>query len=112
MKFLSILMGNPTPKAGLKGMKDNLFIKRAFTLVELLTVLAVVSILGCLLLPAMARTRITSSGAGCLSGLRQMMVGWAMYKDENNDNLLPNAPAGTIGWAAKTVDWHNADANT
>jgi prepilin-type processing-associated H-X9-DG protein len=75
-------------------MKDDISFKGAFTLIELLVILALMAVLGCLLLPAMARTRIQSSSTGCLANLRQMMAGWAVYKDENNDILLPNAPLG------------------
>lgn len=101
-------------------MKNNKCSKGAFTLIELLVVLALVSLLGCLLLPAMARTHIRSSGSGCLSNYRQMMVGWSMYMDENDDIMVPNSQAGTIvgersGWYLATVpneNWLNSDGNT
>lgn len=87
-----------------------------FTVIELAVVLTTVAILFSLLLPAMAKARIKSTAPGCLNNLRQMMVGWAMYKDDNNDILLPNAPLG-IG-ANKTwcgdqgENWASASANT
>jgi prepilin-type N-terminal cleavage/methylation domain-containing protein/prepilin-type processing-associated H-X9-DG protein len=114
MKIYGIPCGWPTLQARSMVMENYCFIKRAFTLVELLIVLAVISILGCLLLPAMARTRITSSGAGCLSGLRQMMVGWNMYKDDNNDNLIPNNDGSQNGWIGNTCteNWSTDTGNT
>ena len=60
-------------------MKDKLSHERAFTLLDLLAVLAVIAIVGSLLLPAMARTRIRSGSAGCLSNKRQVMVAWQAY---------------------------------
>jgi len=95
-------------------------IGRAFTLMELLVVLATVSILGCLLLPALARTRVQSAASGCLSNFRQIMVGWCMYKDDNNDILMPNSKPGMsdyqIGWYDPAIvgneDWYVRDSNT
>ena len=87
--------------------------RAGFTLIELLVVLAIISVLGCLLLPAMAKTRIRTTGAGCLNNLKQMMVGWSMYKDDNNDVLLSNGPGGAVGWNGYGVeDWFNANVNT
>src|SRR5580658_6367231 len=92
---------------------------QGFTIIELLVVLAVLSLLGCLLLPALARTRIQSSGTGCITSLRQMMVGWSMYKDDNNDILLPNSKLGMTdsasGWFNPTIpaeNWTTSQANT
>ena len=101
-------------------MKDNRFPEEAFTLMELLVVLATVSILGCLLLPAMARTRVQSAASGCLSNFRQIMVGWCMYKDDNNDILMPGSKPGDVngnnfGWYDDTIaneDWFIRDSNT
>jgi len=101
-------------------MKNHNSSHEAFTLIELLVVLALVSLLGCLLLPAMARTHIKSSSSGCLSNYRQMMVGWAMYLDENNDIMVPNSQAASTvgeisGWylaVEPNEDWLNSDGNT
>jgi prepilin-type N-terminal cleavage/methylation domain-containing protein/prepilin-type processing-associated H-X9-DG protein len=93
--------------------------KDAFTLIELLVVLAAISILGSLLLPAMARTRIRSGDAGCLSNKRQMMVAWAAYAADNADIMVPNAPIGVSpsqAWIDTatygTESWGNSSANT
>ncbi len=93
--------------------------KNAFTLVELLVVLAVISILGSLLLPAMARTRFRSGDAGCLSNKRQMMVAWAAYAADNADVMAPNAPIGQTANSAwidvttfGTENWGSSPANT
>jgi prepilin-type N-terminal cleavage/methylation domain-containing protein len=90
------------------------FIK-AFTLVELLVVIAILTLLSCLLVPALARARIKSPAAGCLSNLRQLMVGWSMYKEDNNDILMPN-PDGTYPaseqWTPNGESWSATDGNT
>lgn len=98
-------------------MKKNCSVHRAFTLVELLIIIATITILFSFLLPAMAKSRVKSTGAGCLNNLRQMMVGWSAYKDDNNDTLLPNAPLGppnfnTTWCGGLGQNWTSAPANT
>ena len=62
----------------------------AFSLIELLVVLAVISILGSLLLPTLARARANATSAVCMNNLKQLQVGWWMYVHDNNDSLPPN----------------------
>lgn len=86
--------------------------KRAFTLIELVVVIGILCLLASFMLPALARAKIKSPDAGCLSNLRQMQLGSTMYRDDNNDFLMPNSPAGEAGWVRNTEDWHQAPANT
>ena len=75
--------------------------RKGFTLVELLVVIAVIILLAGMMLPALAASKSRSAAAGCLANLRQMQNAWAMYLDDNNDVMLPNAPLGTPanrGW--------------
>ena len=91
-------------------------LKRAFTLIELLVVIGILCLLASFMLPALARAKFKSPSAGCLSNLRQMQLGAAMYRDDNNDVLLPNAPAGVSSfsaWCPTSVEsWNAAIANT
>ncbi len=91
--------------------------RKGFTLVELLVVIAVIILLAGMMLPALAASKSRSAAAGCLANLRQMQNAWAMYLDDNNDVMLPNAPLGTPanrGWcpAITGENWFAANENT
>ena len=62
---------------------------RAFTLVELLVVVAVIALLIGVLVPALAGARGSARQMGGLSNIRQLSAGWHMYADHNNGVCLP-----------------------
>ena len=86
--------------------------EKGFTILELLVVVGILCLLASFMLPALARAKIKSPSAGCLSNLRQMQLGATMYRDDFNDFLMPNAPAGELGWVQRTEDWQNNPGNT
>lgn len=65
-----------------------------FTIIELLVVVAVLSILVSLLLPALGKARAKAWSSGCLSNLKQIGQYSALYTGDNDDYLIYNAP----GW--------------
>src|SRR6185437_16196027 len=64
--------------------------RRAFTLIELLMVIAIIGVLAALLFPAFSRAKFKSRNVICLNQLRQLGIATRLYTDENN-NLLPSA---------------------
>jgi len=61
--------------------------RSAFTLVELLVVVAVIALLIGLLLPALSSARQSAQATACGSNLRQLGAGLAMYWGEYRDQL-------------------------
>ena len=81
--------------------------RAAFTLVELLVVLAVLAFGAVLLIPAFAHTRPNAQAAQCLNNMRQLMAAMSMYTHDNSDFFPPNPDSsfGTPGynWVAGTA---------
>jgi len=93
----------------------------AFTLTELLVVVAMIAVLFVVLIPARAKDRPASEAARCLNNFRQLMTAMSMYTHENRDFFPPNPGDGntTAGqnWcpgiaAPGSADEFNADMLT
>lgn len=78
-----------------------------FNRVDLLTVLGGLALLGLVLTPALARTRVTDQGLQCRNNLRQLIQGWQMYADENGGKL-PNC----FNWVYGEMSYYGGTDNT
>lgn len=70
-------------------MARRVFDHRAFTLVELMMVIAVIGVLAAIMLPAVAATRESARRKSCVSNLKQMGLALHMYALENADKYPP-----------------------
>lgn len=62
--------------------------RRKFTLIEMLVVIAIISILASLLMPGLQKARNTARNVSCLGNLRQIGITWGLYWNDN-EGLIP-----------------------
>jgi prepilin-type N-terminal cleavage/methylation domain-containing protein/prepilin-type processing-associated H-X9-DG protein len=84
--------------------------KSAFTLIELLVVIAIIALLMALLMPALERAREQGKRTVCKNNLRQLMLAWNFYADDNDGKIVrgdirehDNKHVNEIPWVEK--DW-------
>jgi len=69
-------------------MRRNLPGNSAFTLIELVVVIAIIAILAAMLLPSLSRAKTKAQGIQCMNNHRQLALAWRQYSDDNRELLL------------------------
>lgn len=92
------------------GMKTR---QRAFTLVELLIVIAIIAILAAMLMPVLNKAQQRALNIGAVNNIRQLAVAWKMYSTDNNNYLPPDRdgekyPAWCAGQMRNTAAYSTA----
>jgi prepilin-type N-terminal cleavage/methylation domain-containing protein/prepilin-type processing-associated H-X9-DG protein len=89
--------------------------RQAFTLVEMLVVIAIIAVLAALLLPALSLAKQKAVQTQCRSNVRQLQLGWTMYGNDFGGSVPHNSSGtgagespGNPGWVAGNM-WLNSD---
>ncbi len=72
----------------------------AFTLIELLTVIAIIGILAAILIPVVSSVRESARASRCIGNLRALNIGLQLFLEDNNGRIQVwgGGSGGTEGW--------------
>jgi prepilin-type N-terminal cleavage/methylation domain-containing protein/prepilin-type processing-associated H-X9-DG protein len=79
--------------------------RTAFTLIEMLTVIAIIGILAAMLLPAVSRARTRAQRIKCISNLRQIGIAFHAFGNDHNGHFpmqIPPSAGGTLTFPQNT----------
>ncbi|MCX6927350.1 MAG: hypothetical protein NT154_29720 [Verrucomicrobia bacterium] len=86
----------------------------AFTLTDLLAMMAITSILALFAARALGHSQTSSDRAVCDNNLRRLMQAWQMYADDYSGALMPNPDSrstGYLGWVKGLLDFSAANTD-
>ncbi len=85
-------------------MKTSRLPSKGFTLIEILIIIAIISILAAILLPVFARARENARKTSCLSNLKQLGMGVQMYAQDYDEKV----PAAYLYWVPSNTNYLNS----
>jgi prepilin-type N-terminal cleavage/methylation domain-containing protein len=83
----------------------NLVSRRAFTLLELLVVIAMIAILAAILLPVLSKAKARGQAIACANNLMQLSTACKMYADDNYGKLVSSWPLGFENYQVNPYSW-------
>jgi prepilin-type N-terminal cleavage/methylation domain-containing protein/prepilin-type processing-associated H-X9-DG protein len=83
-------------------------VRRGFSLVELMVVIAILALLASLLLPSLIRTKASARRIQCASNLRQLGLAGHLYWDDNGGNCFRIGGGSTNGGQLYWFGWIGA----
>jgi len=92
-------------------------LRRGFTLIELVIVIAIIAILSSILLPALSKAKARAQGLGCLNNARQLTMAWGIYSDDHNGMLAYNLGSSStnvpmsLNWVNNVLDWNTINTD-
>ena len=91
------------------GWRHRLAQRRAFTLIEMLVVIAIIAILAALLLPSLSRAKKSGRSVACMNNLKQLQYCFEMYALDYDDIMPPNNFLFTGSIGSSTLQLTEAD---
>jgi len=73
--------------------------KKGFTLIELLVVISIIALLLSIILPGLRKAKESAKATLCMNNQKQMGLFFAMYSDENDQELIE-----TCDWAKRATE--------
>ncbi len=87
--------------------------RNAFTLIELLTVIAIIGILAAILIPVVSAVRESARSSVCQSNLRQWHTAMLLYAADNDDRVVRardhSKPWSTTFWSGMLAEYVGMD---
>jgi len=84
-----------------RGIKWKAQTAKGFTLIELLVVIAIIAILAAILLPALAKAKITALRSQDMNNMKQLALGMFSFTGDHNNTYPPaywDGQSGTVSW--------------